>query len=222
MTPSEIYQSAYGDLAPKILDRARKYQSKNPTSDYMRVPDYSEQSIDSPVTVRPSTDYPQANAYVTKDDLRTINVNPNLYGSGDDIKDRNLSLLMHEIQHSIGRGGTPGTEVIPKKPVETLDDRQMLKFLAEAGDPEDLHAVSSAELPAYISQLKLRRFQDSGQYPFVDTNEQLKNHLDELRSGYNQDQYIRDVIEFLNQSPNAVQFWNSVARRNGNLSGLMA
>lgn len=222
MTPSEIYQSAYGDLAPEIIERARKKQVNNPILDHMRVPDYSEQSMESPVVVRPSTQYDFANAYITKDDLRTINVKPNLYGSGDDVKDKNLSLLMHEIQHSIGEGNTPGTKVIPQKPVDTLDERQMLRFLAESSDPQDLHAVSSAELPAYIAQLKLQRFQDSGKYPSVDTNEELRSHLDELRSKYKQDQYIRDAIEFLNQSPNAVDFWNAVARRNVNLSGLLA
>jgi hypothetical protein len=213
-TPSEIYDLAYGDLAPEILKKARKYQSENPLHDYMRTPDYSDKFMESPIEVKPM-EHNFARAMVNRNDLPTIHLRNDLYGSDNDPIKKNLSLIMHEVQHSIGSGDTPGTKKIERQPVDTLGNKEFL------GD--DSHAISSAELPAYIAQLKLQRFQNSKKYPSAENPQELIEHLKQLENKYPQGDYLNDVIRFLQESPETgIMFWNSVARRNNELNGLLA
>ena len=262
-TPFEIYKSRYGDQASDIIQKARDYRKEHPGVEHrMTLPDYSDAAIHRTITVdtnKPGDkDYnPAAVAFVSTANPDRIAVRDDLWDMVTNREGNRNSTLTHENQHVLQFSDTPEAdklrnsrnnipELLRLPPHYPLDmdpkyiqaprNQNWVEKKSVKRDPDAYkYALSGAELPAHISQLKAEIFNKNGDYPYAKDSAELLKHLSDVeaeyvkrnkkyKSGQNvpgdfehpfANETFQDVVDLLKKDPElGLDYWNSVAKRN--------
>ena len=245
-TPSEYFKSIYGDKVSDIIKKRRDYQKQNPdVAKLVYMPDYSEETMSMPVELKSYPDDGMTTMAKVLDGKPEINIRSDLFKEMTTPNTPTSRTIGHEMQHVLQTANTDTANELRKTrnkaralgaPYSELDSDPEFKQFANDRRREGDYRVptSPAELPGYISDLKARRFDQTGSYPEAATKEDLIAHLNALNDEFQKrikeprtaDQtkrpvmrniYLKDVIDLLMHNPEkGLKYWNSIVRKDRN------
>jgi len=245
-TPSEYFKSLYGDKVSDIIKKRREYQKQHPeVAQSIYLPDYSEEAMNMPVELKSYPDDGKTTRAKVIDGKPEIQIRSDLFKEMTAPETQLSRTIGHEMQHILQTADTDTANELRKTrnkaralgaPYAELDaDPQFQQFANDRRPAGDYRVpTSGSELPGYFSQLKSRRFDQTGSYPEAATKEELITHLkalddefqkrikeprtsDDSKRPVMRNVYLKDVIDLLMRNPEkGLKYWNSIVRKDRN------